>query len=300
MLVRAASREQIQDIFRQVHCVWPHDPDPEEHLRRRLASHQHQRATWFAGLEGDELVASLGAYPYEIFVPGCERRKARVFGAVFTPEQQRGRGYASQLLREVMGYYEAEGVKDFFLYSDIGTSFYEKLGFVALPSYEWCLPISSDPEEDSSAQGGVLSSVPSPRSASFSSGFYRAAEFSHWIHHKQTGELSCWNPEHLAIGQEPAYLWSTCDDGTYVLLESNLSQEPEDWSLFLELVTDDARRRGAHVARGWWTAAAQQPSSEQSQVLPRDKEILMWRSSLGPQGENGKSTSFRAYLSEHV
>jgi GNAT superfamily N-acetyltransferase len=301
MQVKVAGDNERREIFRQVHSVWPHHPDPKIHLERRLASIQHRRATWFAGMADGHIVASCGAYPYHLASMKTQAVPARVFGAVFTPEQHRGRGYASKLLNEVMAYYETEGVRDFLLYSDIGTEFYEKLGFVALPSYEWCVPIQG--EGDGAAevgQGQELSELPQWQEAGFACGFERNSDFARWIAAKQTGDLSCWNPENLTVGSEPAYLLSQVQDGTYLLLETNLSQEPEDWALFVNLLREDARRRGAHVARGWWTAKSLKPSEHQTEILPRDKEILMWKRGQKEGSTGPLSSGFRAYLSEHV
>ncbi len=305
MLCVKADQKQVEEIFRQVHCVWPHAEDPEEHLQKRLASTQHKRAVWYAGIVENCVVCSLGAYPYELFGPDGKVKTARVFGAVFTPAAERGQGYASQLLRSVMQSYEAQGIYDFLLYSDIEPQFYEKLGFESVPSYEWCLPVASGAvgEENGRCSGVQRRSLPRPRRGDFSFGFHRSEESSRWLYEKQTGEVQCWVLTGLTVEGEEAYLLSTLDQGTYVLLETNLSQESKDWPLFIDLIESDARRRGAHAARGWWTAAELVPEISGSEILRRDKELLMWRSQGGPSDSwriLRRECGFRAYLSEHV
>jgi GNAT superfamily N-acetyltransferase len=54
-------------------------------------------------------------------------------GAVFTPTEQRGRGYASALVEELVVRAQREGALLASLFSEIGSEFYERLGFIGLP-----------------------------------------------------------------------------------------------------------------------------------------------------------------------
>ena len=63
-----------------------------------------------------------------------ERLRAIGIGAVFTPPELRGRGYASAMLAMELDRSRAEGVDLAFLFSDIRPEFYAELGFVAMPS----------------------------------------------------------------------------------------------------------------------------------------------------------------------
>jgi GNAT superfamily N-acetyltransferase len=54
-------------------------------------------------------------------------------GAVFTPEAQRGRGYAGELLRRTLDRGAGEGFGLALLFSEIDARFYEHLGFRQLP-----------------------------------------------------------------------------------------------------------------------------------------------------------------------
>jgi GNAT superfamily N-acetyltransferase len=139
---KLANEAERRLAFASVHPDWPHDPDPAIHLERRLASIQHQRAAWFVGLdEAGQLGVSLGVYPITLFGPGG-LRPAGAIGAVYTPAAARGRGYASALLRHVMAWSAERGVSDWILFSDINPAFYERLGFVTVPSYEHHTPTS--------------------------------------------------------------------------------------------------------------------------------------------------------------
>ncbi len=86
------------------------------------------------GLEVDgTLVASCKLYRREL---RCESRTYRAIGigAVFTPPALRGRGYATALLGAVLDAERANGIELAYLFSDIAPQFYERIGFIALPS----------------------------------------------------------------------------------------------------------------------------------------------------------------------
>jgi hypothetical protein len=55
-------------------------------------------------------------------------------GAVFTPPPLRGRGYASAMIGTLLDTERAAGTDIAYLFSDIHPNFYERLGFIALPS----------------------------------------------------------------------------------------------------------------------------------------------------------------------
>lgn len=81
----------------------------------------------------DALVASCKRYEREVRC-GTSVMRACGIGAVFTPPELRGRGYASAMLGAMLDNERAAGTDVAFLFSDIHPAFYEKLGFIALPS----------------------------------------------------------------------------------------------------------------------------------------------------------------------
>lgn len=292
---KEANADEKSRAFLQVFSSWPHASEPLLHLERRLASVQHQRASWFVGLLDGKVVSSLGAYPYQLYGPDGHR-PARFFGAVFTDAAVRGRGYAAQLLRWTMQHYSQRGVLDFCLFSDIGTHYYEKLGFRPLPSWEWSFEVPAEaPPLD-----GPLSSLPlQPQTApslDCAYGIERSPADSEWIFKKQTRPLtlSSWRQH---------WLLSAREESTYLLLESSLPQDSQHWKLFRDLVSADACRLGCKWAQGWWTAAAAAPDPLQSEILPRDKEVLMWspfRGSIDSWFEPIIRHGFRVFASEHI
>jgi GNAT superfamily N-acetyltransferase len=80
-----------------------------------------------------ELVTSCKRYQREL---RCGERTFRAvgIGAVFTPEASRGRGYATAFLGALLDAERAGGTDIVYLFSDIGPAFYERMGFVRLPS----------------------------------------------------------------------------------------------------------------------------------------------------------------------
>jgi predicted N-acetyltransferase YhbS len=88
--------------------------------------------------DGRTLVASFKRYERTI---RHETKPLRAigFGAVFTPEEYRGRGYASVMLATALDAARADGYDVAYLFSDIRPQFYEALGFTALTSRRFLL-----------------------------------------------------------------------------------------------------------------------------------------------------------------
>jgi predicted N-acetyltransferase YhbS len=80
-----------------------------------------------------ELVASCKRYE-RVLRCGERTYAAAGIGAVFTPEELRGRGYATALVAAFLDAERAAGTDLAYLFSDIHPAFYERIGFVALPS----------------------------------------------------------------------------------------------------------------------------------------------------------------------
>ncbi len=70
---------------------------------------------------------------------GAKRLHAIGFGAVFTPPEYRGRGYASVMLAAALDLARSEGYDLGYLFSDIRPQFYAAIGFRVLPSRRFSL-----------------------------------------------------------------------------------------------------------------------------------------------------------------
>lgn len=293
---KLASPEERAAAFLAVHEVWPRDPDPQKHLALRLASPQQQRADCFVALdEKDQLCASCLAYPHSLFGPGGER-PARSFGAVHTPSARRGQGHASALLRYVMAEFQAQGVQDFTLFSDINPAYYERLGFVVVPSSRFEVPASRDAAADWALGELPPRRCPAP-SAAFEWGFGCDRDYDLWVLRKHQLPLSAYlvrGPD----GMEGVVLLQHRPEALEVL-ELELPMNADTWPVLRGLFALLAARAGCPIADGWW-CSPELPQGEG--VTPRPDEILMWASLRGEDlwrtlpGRAG----MRCYLSEHV
>jgi len=78
------------------------------------------------------LLSSAKRYRFGVRV-GTRRGWMSGLGAIFTPPEQRGRGYASRLIEELLDQDRREGVILAGLFSEIGPAFYERHGFTPVP-----------------------------------------------------------------------------------------------------------------------------------------------------------------------
>lgn len=78
------------------------------------------------------LLASLKRYRFDVRVHGRVGTMCGI-GAVFTPPDRRGRGYASRMIELLLAQEQRDGVLMASLFSEIGTAFYQRLGFAPVP-----------------------------------------------------------------------------------------------------------------------------------------------------------------------
>ncbi len=88
--------------------------------------------------EGATLLASFKRYG-RVVRDGNLRLRAIGIGAVYTPPDRRGRGYASAMLGQALDRARRDGHDLAYLFSDIHPRFYEQLGFQTLASREFSL-----------------------------------------------------------------------------------------------------------------------------------------------------------------
>lgn len=96
--------------------------------------------------DGSTLVASFKRYERRLHY-GAQPLRAIGFGAVFTPEQYRGRGYASVMLAAELDRARDAGYEMAFLFSDIRPEFYSTFGFRTLPSRDLTLQADELPAQ---------------------------------------------------------------------------------------------------------------------------------------------------------
>ena len=83
-------------------------------------------------VDDGQLVSSAKRYYFDAMV-GDARERILGVGAVFTPTNLRGRGHARAIVEEMVGQAERAGVGWALLFSEIGPSYYETLGFKTVP-----------------------------------------------------------------------------------------------------------------------------------------------------------------------
>eukprot|EP00913_Durusdinium_trenchii_P008921 g8387.t1 len=133
--VHLASDAERVAIYRNVHEFWGRGLSLDEHVARRLASEQHNRATWIAGCVNGKVVSSMGCYP----LPFCLRGDVVpgiAIGAVHTLPDYRGRGFAPRMFEWVEDHFRSQGVVISLLYSDIDPAYYARLGYIECPAHE--------------------------------------------------------------------------------------------------------------------------------------------------------------------
>lgn len=134
-----ARTDQVAAVYRHSHALW----GAGLALRDYEGMWEDQRRTawgerWVRFLvwhDGDRVLSSLKLYRPEIRV-GSRRWRAWGIGAIFTPPDERGRGHATRMIERVLAQADEEGDAPVLLFSDIGTSYYERFGFRSLPSDE--------------------------------------------------------------------------------------------------------------------------------------------------------------------
>ncbi len=136
-IVPLSTAEYVRDVLPHSASIWSGGLDFAEYAAEfgaLSASGFGRRRFRTVGLALDgELVSSCKRYQREL---RCGERvfRAAGIGAVFTPEAQRGRGYATALFGALLDAERASGTDLVYLFSDIHPAFYERLGFVQLPS----------------------------------------------------------------------------------------------------------------------------------------------------------------------
>ena len=132
-----APDDYARDVLPRSQTLWAGARTFEEYVAEFLATANSgwgKRRFRTLGLRvNGELVASCKRYERTLRC-GDRSYKAAGIGAVFTPDELRGRGYATALLGAFLDAERDAGTDLAYLFSDIRPAFYERLGFVALPS----------------------------------------------------------------------------------------------------------------------------------------------------------------------
>jgi GNAT superfamily N-acetyltransferase len=132
-----APEDYVREVLPQSSALWAGARTFDEYaaeFRATANSAWGKRRFRTVGLRvGGALVASCKRYD-RVLRCGERSYKAAGIGAVFTPDALRGRGCATALLGALLDAERDAGTDLAYLFSDVHPAFYERLGFVALPS----------------------------------------------------------------------------------------------------------------------------------------------------------------------
>lgn len=136
-LVSISADDYVRYVLPHSAQLWSYGRNFDEYVadfRSMVRSAYGKRRFRTIGLRvGAQLVSSCKRYERELHCAGQTLRAVGI-GAVFTPAELRGRGYASALLGAFLDRERAAGADLAFLFSNIHPHFYERIGFAALPS----------------------------------------------------------------------------------------------------------------------------------------------------------------------
>ena len=125
--MRDAYPNELDQVYLMGKDAWSDDMTTTQYLEECRASLKYKQGLFKILTNGEELLSSLIVY---------DLSKDRLgVGSIATPPQFRKQGYASKLVSYVAEQAISAGKLDLFLFSDIGSEFYERLGFSVLPNH---------------------------------------------------------------------------------------------------------------------------------------------------------------------
>lgn len=144
----------VAEAASQTHEIWSGGWVLDAYIERQRAmlTRAGRDILRYVGLLDETgLIASMKRYGLVVHVPGRGPMPALGIGAVFTRKDARKKGAAATLLRWLLDDAQAHGCALALLYSEIGTAYYEKFGFVTLPSFEHSAKTNEFPRQTSLA-----------------------------------------------------------------------------------------------------------------------------------------------------
>lgn len=195
--------------------------------------------------------------------------RATAIGAVFTPRDQRRRGHAAAMLRTVVAEARDRGDLVALLFTDIGTEYYERLGFTALPAdvAEGVLDLASRPErQDIALRPMELLDGPSVVEAHASSSRARCLaivrDFDHWcfvvertrafLERRDGADWRAIYRTAVRGGSFAGYLVAHSTDETWNVREAAAAGgDPQLLAAILRAGAAEARASGARRVNGW-------------------------------------------------
>lgn len=129
--LRKATSKDMKIVYMMGYDVWGNNMSPKEYLVMCQGSSKYKLGQWYVleETEKKELLCSLIVYELN----SSEDVSVKGIGSISTPPHLRQKGYATILVKETMNELEKyNDCTDLFLYSDIGSHFYEKMNFIKI------------------------------------------------------------------------------------------------------------------------------------------------------------------------
>ena len=137
------------DILRaqqNTHTLWGDGLPLDTRLEKLRKLMSYEGLLSFSGLFNDtgDMLCSMKWYSFDIRFKNRPIRSVG-FGAIFTPEPLRGKGYAKFMIQEAMKEAKAQGYEAALLFSDIDPAYYTQFGFFLVDSSKLVVPVAELP-----------------------------------------------------------------------------------------------------------------------------------------------------------
>src|SRR5262245_4758866 len=124
----------LRQILDASHAIWADGLSPRAYAQYNAAqirtSWGSRRLHRYALVDDDgRVLTSAKRYDMTVLLDGRKVQTVGI-GALFTPEAERGQGHAPKIIERLIEAARAEGAELALLFSEIGTSYYRRLGFV--------------------------------------------------------------------------------------------------------------------------------------------------------------------------
>ena len=126
-MVRPATSDDMESVYMMGFDVWGEAGNQIGYLEQCHTSPKYKRGQWYVLCDTQgKTISSLISYNLSVGVFGI--------GSIATLPTLRRQGLAKHLIQVVLSILNREGAKTIYLFSDIKPDYYEKLGFVRLPT----------------------------------------------------------------------------------------------------------------------------------------------------------------------
>jgi len=250
-----ADDEHRLAAYRNVHEFWDGGRTLEDHLAWRATSPQHNRASWYVGCLEGEVVVSLGSYPVRFRVEG-EPVNGIMIGAVHTVPDQRGNGFAPALLGWVEDEENSRQATLSMLFTDIGTEYYARLGYLECPSWEFQLATANleaswELEQvDGRGHANDLRRLYENSTRSDKLALVRDDDYWDYLFSKQPEDLTFLSRDEA--GALSGYVRVRCREPGWTIQDWGLAEQTDENLTAITLaVADQAGRAGCPQLSGW-------------------------------------------------